>query len=982
MKDEDFSLAYAKLNKEQKQAVDTIDGPVMVVAGPGTGKTQVLSLRIANILTQTDTPASGILCLTFTRAGVIAMKDRLRRYIGTRAGEVQVTTFHSFANVLIEKYYDVLGFEKVPKLLDDKQAVFLMDELLEKNTWENLRPRGDSTKYFSSIKSLISLLKRERVTAEEFLYEIEKDITLLKENPDNISSRGPTKGKLKQTVLSDIARLQKTSEVVSFYKEYEKLKREKGFMDYDDVLEYAVLLVEQSEDAKADLQENYLYVHIDEHQDSSGVQNSFVRAVWGDVENPNIFVVGDDRQLIYGFSGANLSYFEEFKTAFGKAKIITLLENYRSTKTILELADSIQKSEMTEGSLRSNLEDDYLVSLNEYAYPRDEILSASIYFKDKIGQGIDTKEMAILVPKNRHVRSAVAILKSQGVPVKSTIEISLFEMPETDILRRVFSIICNPFDREVVAKSLFDITSGIDPLNAHRFLNSINIYKLSLDDLLDTSFEDVRVWGERLSNWMKILNELSLDVFVQRVSNEILIDTSLEHNTLLRRVEVVRTFIEIVNTFLENDPRYTLNDLMNYISRLEQYGQSIGVAVIDGTSGVEVMTLHRSKGLEFEHVWIAHLNEGSLMNSKREDFALPESIQAKKELRNEAVVRREVYVAITRAKKYCTLSYATLSATGRDDELAKVISDIPTEFFDKKVLADTQNALLEYSPTIFVEENLPADKDKIDELVQFVKETYSRGSTSVTMLNNFFKCPWTWYFRNLVRLPEEKTESLFFGTAVHGVLESIINKNINTDIKDIEEKMISILHKDGVIDEHKIKRVLKDGLPIISAWIQNHLPNLSENRSTERPFSYNDPEFSHLNLHGKIDLVEEKDDSMVVTDFKTGSPKTHSALSKKDEEGRLSDYERQLAMYTYLLQGNGKKNITSKLFFLEASEGDKNKIYAKDIDSETVELLRKDIKDYDSLVQNGEWINRPCKNEGYGNTECIYCKMAKRLYGI
>lgn len=194
-----FLDAYKNLNTAQKSAVDT-DGPVMVVAGPGTGKTQVLALRIANILSKTDTAASSILCLTFTRSGVSAMRARLEGYIGVRARDCRITTFHSFAIGLVEKYYHLLDFSSSPKLLDDTEAIVLVDQLLQEGNWEYLRPRTDPSKYFRDLRGLISILKRERMSPAQFLIEVEKDIKFLKDDPSSISSRGESKGQLKKEV--------------------------------------------------------------------------------------------------------------------------------------------------------------------------------------------------------------------------------------------------------------------------------------------------------------------------------------------------------------------------------------------------------------------------------------------------------------------------------------------------------------------------------------------------------------------------------------------------------------------------------------------------------------------------------------------------------------------------------------------------------------------------------------------------------------
>src|SRR3989338_15526 len=176
MATEVFAEEYKKLNKEQKEAVEAIDGPTMVVAGPGTGKTQVLSLRIANILTKTDIKADGILCLTFTNSGVDAMKERLRRYIGEAGEQVNVFTFHSFGMKIIGEHFKVLGLKEAPKLMENADRAIFFDRILNENDWEYLRPRGNGMRYFEDLKSLISLLKRERISGEDFEAAIQKEI--------------------------------------------------------------------------------------------------------------------------------------------------------------------------------------------------------------------------------------------------------------------------------------------------------------------------------------------------------------------------------------------------------------------------------------------------------------------------------------------------------------------------------------------------------------------------------------------------------------------------------------------------------------------------------------------------------------------------------------------------------------------------------------------------------------------------------------
>ena len=285
-----FEQEYKKLNKEQKEAVDSVDdGPVIVVAGPGTGKTQILALRIGNILKKTGASPDEVLCLTFTNSGVKAMKNRLEKYIGESANNVQVSTFHSFALRLIEKNYGLLDFDFEPKLLGDDEAVFLVDGILNDNEWQHLRPRTNPVMYFNDLKQLISILIRERLSPEQFFVYVKDEIENLKNDPDSSSSRGESKGLLKKEIEKKIESLSRTLEVVEFYRIYKEKKKELCLMDYDDALEYAVFLAENYEDVRNDIKENFQYVLIDEHQDSSGVQNAFLRAVWKDVEKPKKF---------------------------------------------------------------------------------------------------------------------------------------------------------------------------------------------------------------------------------------------------------------------------------------------------------------------------------------------------------------------------------------------------------------------------------------------------------------------------------------------------------------------------------------------------------------------------------------------------------------------------------------------------------------------------------------------------------------------
>ncbi|MBP7804732.1 MAG: ATP-dependent helicase [Candidatus Pacebacteria bacterium] len=984
-----FQEAYKDLNRAQKEAVESIDGPVMVIAGPGTGKTQVLALRIAHILTETDTPASGILCLTFTNAGVHAMRERLLRLMGSRGSEVVVSTFHRFGIGLIEKYYTTLGFPEAPVLLSDTEAITLVDEILESGEWQYIRPRGDSARYFSDLKSLISLLKREGISPEDFLVEVDKEIKNLANDPESISTRGERKGELKREVETKIEALRRTREVVKFYEVYESLKLERALMDYDDVLKYAVQLAEDSDEVKAHMRENFLYVLVDEHQDSSGVQNAFLEAVWGETERPNIFVVGDDRQLIYGFGGASIEHFTKFRETFGKIKEITLIENYRSTQTILDAAEALLQSSLAKGKLESTSKaDEEKLMLLECDYPRDEILSAGKEILEKIKKGTAPEDIAILVPKNYQVRSAVLTLRDMGIPVAASGTVSFFAQPEALTIRRILSTLADPYDGSALGELMLDRVIGIPPLVAHQFLRT-NLRKVNLETLMEYAgsrlpTDPIARLGGLLRDWLECSQTLGLHGLVQKIGEDLFFTQPKEHEALLREIEVIRTYLHLLESGMQKDAHLSLSKFVEEIDRLEQYGHEIPLAVFSGKNGVRVLTLHGSKGLEFESVYIAHLDESSLMKGKRMGFALPEKVQALIEEKNELAARRELYVAITRAKKYCTLSFSRHTYTGGDMVEARILADLPEKLIERKALSETEAELLK-DPKLVVGRVPQKGKTTFAELSEVVKEEYSKTNVSVTLLNNFFECPWKWYFRNLLQLPELKTESLLLGSLVHTGIEYFLKNRDTESTAGLEVVLQKRLDKESITSEAFIKRVMREAKKILADFHENYLPNIGDDAQSERPVAYRDPKFPHLSFYGMIDMTERSDDRMVsVTDFKTGSGKAKSAVEKLDEEGRLSGYKRQLAMYSFLIENaeKGTEVISSKLLFVEEKVGSKDSVYMTKITGEDIDLLKTDIADYDALLQNGEWVNRPCYAKSYGkNTECEHCAKAKMLYG-
>ncbi len=978
-----FQVAYDKLNTEQKKAVDTIEGPVMVIAGPGTGKTQVLTLRIANILTKTDTPPDGILCLTFTNAGVKAMRERLIRVIGPSATKVKISTFHSFAFSLIEEFYGALDFDSVPVLLDTAGTVVLYDELLHIKQWQYLRPRSNSAMFVHDIQSTISLLKRDRISPEQFKDSIEKDIVTIKNDPTSISSRGESKGQLKKEVEKNIESLNRTLELADFYKEYESLKKERNVIDYNDVLELLVRLVEISDDARDTVRERSLYVLVDEHQDSSGIQNEFLSLVWGDIEQPNLFVVGDDRQLIYGFGGASISHFENFVKTFDSVAMITLTQNYRSTQIILDTADYLLQSHLAQGRLQSNKNENHALQLVEGDYARDEIIAAGLDIKNKVESGVDINDCAILVPKNRQVKGAIQVLRDMGLPVAAAASLRLFELPDTQAFLTILRSVVDPFNMVEISRTILDPLSSIAPLSGHAFLAQVDTRKLSVQTLLDAEDKAIVAWGNQLNEWLELSQAADAYSTIQTIAECALLSTAQSDEQLRQRVEIIRTLLHLALAQAERGTRVDLKSFLEFVDRLQEYDEDLSLAVFGADKGIKVLTLHGSKGLEFDAVWIAHMDERSFNATKRQAFTLPSTIEKVVDAEDELVKKRELYVAITRAKRFCTISFSRFGYTGSDQQLAHIIAALPETMFERQTASKTEESILNADQRLFVTTDVATDTYDVTALVG---DNYKDHNVSVTLLNNFFECTWKWYFRNILQLPERLNNSLHVGNIVHKNIDYVLNATSRPTAETIKEKVLTTASIEARYDERLTAQLASEALPIVLQWVEQYISTISTGFSTERPLTYRDTAYPGLTMFGKIDLIEEVGNGDVcVTDWKTGGVKTSTEIDKRDEEGRMSGLLRQLAMYSFLLNGStgGSTTVTeSRLVFLEAKKSDKHAVHTRRITGDDIVALRQDIADYMTLIESGAWINRSCHTKLYGEADnCPYCTMAQR-FGI
>ena len=366
MNSTNFQQAFDALNPAQREAVEAIEGPVLIVAGPGTGKTQTLALRLANILKQTQARPQNLLALTFTEAAAIELKKRLAEIIGPAAYGITATTFHSFCAGLAATFPAEFAQSRERVNLDALGQYKLIQEILKNGEYQQLRPLRAPELYLRDIGSRLQTLKREGITPARLSELVAAEQAAL---PTGDARRNKKTGAVLGRVATEEKRVAKQVELAQLYAEYQQLLGERSLADYDDLILSVVekltptchseenvgrleeSLNNQNDFLLAHLQENYLYVTVDEYQDTNGAQNALLKA-WASYDTqPNLCAVGDDDQSIYRFQGASLANILEYTEHYEAVKIVTLTTNYRSTQTILDASRSLieqNKERLTE----------------------------------------------------------------------------------------------------------------------------------------------------------------------------------------------------------------------------------------------------------------------------------------------------------------------------------------------------------------------------------------------------------------------------------------------------------------------------------------------------------------------------------------------------------------------------------------------------------------------------------------------------------
>ncbi|MDB5166267.1 MAG: uvrD [Candidatus Saccharibacteria bacterium] len=1061
-----FTDTYRNLNAAQKQAVDTIEGPVLVVAGPGTGKTQLLSARVANILKKTDTGPENIVCLTFTDAAAVNMRERLAGMIGAQAYAVTISTYHAFGSELVRRYGSFFADQPQQTAIDDLGIDSTLRAIITELPYGNPLKYADS--YIRDVRSTISDFKRALLTPadvraidkanEAFLVFANEQVathlaavtridkksiaafthlleataafegirigtahsiaadwqselfSAVKDAEESGKTTRITQWKNRwlakdaaaRFIVGGVADSRKLSAIAHIYEEYDQRLKQQNLFDYDDMILKAIRGLEDNDELRFTLQEQYLYMLLDEFQDTNDAQLRLVELLTDSPVNegrPNVLAVGDDDQAIYAFQGANYSHMLQFKEMYRDVAVIPLVENYRSAADILKTAENIsgQIGERLQSRLpaidktlkaanaaipAATIERlEYVTDVSQYAGVVEKI-------KHLIEQGTAPSEIAVLAPQHRYLVPLLPYLREAAIPVYYEKRENVLDNP---LITQLITM-C----RLVLALQRADhaAASGLWPA-----VISYDFWQLPTRTIWQTSwnaYDEHQDWTNTLLTDSALTN---IGLFFIRLSQiaaseplEIMLDYLVGVTPLpLNDVEITEfqspfyayhfadsnpeavqaTFWDLLSnlTILRSQLRNYHSDelrpllLTDFIEFVAAHQQA-DIKILntnphqEASSAVQLMTAYKSKGLEFSAVFVlACLDEvwGSKARSQSSNIPLPANLQHIRyagQTHDERL--RLFYVALTRAKTHLYLtSYANTIAGKHTTELSFLEEQPVDTDVTISPLLPTESQLIKH-----VDVTVPSAQDLVKnwqqrhlseptiDLQSAMKARLENYQISPTDLNSFidlqYAGPQSYFMNKVLRFPSAPTPEGQYGNAIHETLEWLNNMAVHTGqipgIKAIHDYFDRQMRSKR-LGEVLTAQLIDRGRLSLEAYLEQRVSVITENNVSEHKFRNEGVFCGEAHLTGKIDkLIVDK----AAKTIRIVDYKTGRSYDRWKREPKLHRYKQQLYIYKLLVENSRTYKdytvVDAYLEFVEPNEA--GKIVELHIDFDEAECKR------------------------------------------
>ena len=619
------------LNERQRLAVEKTDGPLLVLAGAGSGKTKVLTTRIAYLIEEKCISPYNVLAITFTNKAAKEMKERIIKMLGDTASNIQISTFHSFGLMILKENYRELDLKSNFTILDSDDTLTIIKKIMKDlniNT-ENLKPKA--------VKSQISGAKNELLTANEY----------------------------ERFAMTDYEK-----KIVEIYRIYEKRLMLSNSIDFDDLLMMPIILFRKNPDILTRYQERFKYILIDEYQDTNEAQYMLVKMIGAKYKN--ICVVGDNDQSIYSFRGANYQNILNFEKDYKNAETIMLEENYRSTKNILKIANEVivKNSKRKDKVLWTSNVDGEKVKYYRANNENDEAYYTIKEIRNLMANGVPANEIAVLYRTNAQSRIVEENLLRENIPYKVVGSLYFYNRKEIKDLICYLKLIYNQYDDNSLLRIINVPKRGIGEKTIQNLSMKALEENKCIYDVIDSGKE--LIFKNIIESIKKKAENCSLTELIDLILNETGMKADLKSDKSIEseiRLENLEEFKSITKNFEEKYGIISLDEFLDEISLVsdvEEHKNSNDV--------VTLMTIHSAKGLEFDYVFIIGMEEGI--------FPHFNSLMDLNQLEEE---RRLAYVAITRARKKLWIINAkrrTLYGKDSNNPPSRFLSDINSEDLD------------------------------------------------------------------------------------------------------------------------------------------------------------------------------------------------------------------------------------------------------------------------------------------------------------
>ncbi|MFD1256296.1 ATP-dependent helicase [Mucilaginibacter terrae] len=1027
-----FQDILAQLNDEQLAAVNKVDGPVLVVAGPGTGKTQILAARIGKILLETDAQPNEILCLTYTDAGAVAMRKRLFEFIGPDAYRISIYTFHAFCNEIIQENLDYFGKLSLEPLTDLDGAM-LFRELVDEFGKDHLLKRFTGEIYYDvpRLKSLFSTMKRENwqldmieKAVQEYIDDLPNRDEFIYKRPN--AAKGIQKGDLKQKDI-DAAKetMAKLLCAVGEFANYEAKMKERGNYDYDDMIIWVLRAFGDNEDLLRRYQERYQYILVDEFQDTSGSQNELLKFILAYWDTPNVFVVGDDDQSIFRFQGANMKNILDFAGDYVDAlHTVVLKQNYRSNQAILDISRVLinNNNERLTSQLRldKNLQAahprfelakvDPIIS--EYSNPDHELVDVAYQIEDLIKSGTDASEIAVIYRNHNQVEQLIHYLDARHIAVNTRRKIDILGLPFGEKIINLLQYLAMEMDSPysgdellfeimhydffevppieiakvsiAVSKANYNVANDDQKTSIRRYVSELKPARQgNLFDAPDPQAE-MRQLVSSLEDLLKMSVSVTLQVFFQRVITSLnILRYVLKQVDKGWHMEVLTSLFNFVRNEAHRNPDATLKDIMLTIELMKRNNIRLELnQVIHAENGVNFLTAHGSKGLEYEHVFLIGCNK-KIWDAKGRNngFSFPDTlmqITGDENTAQQEESRRLFYVAITRAKQCLNISYSTKDRNAKDQEASQFVGEIlAASHLQVQYPQVHEDALMNYFATQFTEDDKPVvqllDKNYINQLLQ-------NYVLSVTHLNSYLDCPLKFYFQNLIRVPAGKSPAMAFGSAVHHALYKVFDKMTKSDsvfppVDDFirEFRWFMYRNRDAFTKEEFGLR-MDYGDKILPAFYQQNLLQWNKIALVELPIRH--VVINGVPVKGHLDKIEFNGKQATIVDYKTGKLKyaKEKLIRPTTDNPNGGDYWRQAVFYKMLIDNDRSRDwqVVSTVFdFIEPiNEGEYHKEKIVVMPEDVLEVTKQLTETYTKIMAHDF-------TTGCGKKDCDWCHFVR-----